>query len=49
MGRGHGNRKLTLDIEVIDSRYMLIFGKIVKQMMKRGDGVILKLNRVKIE
>jgi hypothetical protein len=42
------NRKLKIDIDATDSRYVAIFSEIVNQLMKRGDGVQLKLNRVTI-
>ena len=43
------NRKLKIDINATDSRYVVIFSEIVNQLMKRGDGVQLKLNRVTID
>ncbi len=43
------NRKLRVDIDATDSKYMLIFSEIIKSLMKRGDGVQLKLNKVSIE
>ncbi len=43
------NRKLRIDIDATDSKYLLIFSEIVKSLMKRPDGVQLKLNKVSIE
>jgi ABC-type Zn uptake system ZnuABC Zn-binding protein ZnuA len=43
------NRKVKIDINATDSRYVVIFSEIVSQLMKRGDGVQLKLNRVTID
>ncbi len=43
------NRKLRVDIDATDSKYLLIFSEIVKSLMNRGDGVQLKLNKVSIE
>jgi hypothetical protein len=43
------NRKVKIDINASDSRYVVIFSEIVNQLMKRGDGVQLKLNRVTID
>jgi hypothetical protein len=43
------NRKLRVDIDATDSKYMLFISEIVKSLMKRGDGVQLKLNKVSIE
>ena len=43
------NRKVKIDINATDSRYVVIFSEIVNQLMKRGDGVQLKLNRVTID
>jgi hypothetical protein len=42
------NRKITIDLDVADSRYLLIFEKIVEKIIKREDQVHLKLNRVSI-
>jgi ABC-type Zn uptake system ZnuABC Zn-binding protein ZnuA len=43
------NRKVKIDINASDSRYVVIFSEIVNQLMKRGDGVQFKLNRVTID
>ena len=43
------NRKVKIDINATDSRYVVIFSEIVNQLMKREDGVQLKLNRVTID
>lgn len=50
LARIEENRKLKIDIDATDSRFLIIFQEIVKTIMSsKGDRIELILNRVKIE